>query len=157
MRATYGAQKVLWVPGLVGQDITDDHIDATSRFVRPGVVLVQLAPPYRHDIWAQDALLQYEILSASTDAKGRPLQVVTIEGPDTTRVQSPDFLDSYVNYYPANGAIITAQFGDIVKDAAAKATLESLFPRRVVEQLNVDNLHSGGGGVHCVTQQEPVA
>ena len=157
MRSAYGAQKVLWVPGLVGQDITDDHIDATSRFVRPGVVLVQLAPPYRHDIWAQDALDQYQILSASTDAKGRPLQVVTIEGPDTTRVQSPDFLDSYVNYYPANGAIITAQFGDIVKDAAAKATLESLFPRRVVEQLNVDNLHSGGGGVHCVTQQEPVA
>ena len=157
MCAAYGARKVLWVPGLVGQDITDDHIDATSRFVRPGVVLVQLAPPYRTDIWAMDAREQFQILSASIDARGRPLQVVTIEGPDKVRVSNPDFLDSYVNYYPANGAIITAQFGDTAKDAAAKATLMSLFPGRLVEQLDVDNLHSGGGGTHCVTQQEPIA
>ena len=157
MCAAYGARKVIWVPGIVGQDITDDHIDATSRFVAPGTVLVQLAPPYRTDIWAMDALEQFRVLSAATDARGRKLNIVTIEGPDILRVDNPDFLDSYVNFYPANGAIITAQFGDAIKDAAARATLMALFPDHVVEQLDVDNLHSGGGGIHCVTQQEPVA
>lgn len=37
----YGATKMIWMKGIVGQDITDDHIDGTSRFVRPGVVFTQ--------------------------------------------------------------------------------------------------------------------
>ncbi|MFI9046870.1 agmatine/peptidylarginine deiminase [Streptomyces sp. NPDC053427] len=40
----YGAEKMIWVPGVRGQDITDNHIDVTSRFIRPGVVMVQLPP-----------------------------------------------------------------------------------------------------------------
>ncbi|MFI6847562.1 agmatine deiminase family protein [Kitasatospora sp. NBC_00085] len=42
-------------------------------------------------------------------------------------------------------------------DAAAKARLQSLFPGRVVEQLNIDYIGLGGGGIHCVTQPQPVA
>jgi len=76
----YGATKMIWAPGIKGRDITDDHADATSRFVRPGVVLVQLPPPGRTDIWAADARQQHHILSNSTDAKGRPLQVLTLGG-----------------------------------------------------------------------------
>ncbi|MEU3460761.1 agmatine deiminase family protein [Streptomyces sp. NPDC006733] len=40
---------------------------------------------------------------------------------------------------------------------AARATLARLFPGRVVEQLNIGRLGAGGGGIHCVTQQQPVA
>ena len=40
----YGATTMVWAPGVKGRDITDDHIDATSRFARPGVVLVQVPP-----------------------------------------------------------------------------------------------------------------
>ncbi|MFC9582575.1 agmatine deiminase family protein [Streptomyces yangpuensis] len=29
-------------------------------------------------------------------------------------------------------------------------------PGRVVEQLDIDRLGTGGGGIHCVTQQQPV-
>lgn len=78
-------------------------------------------------------------------------------GPATVRSSALDFLDSYVNFYPAEGAVITAQFGDRDADAAAAAVLTDLFPGREVVQLDVDRLHGGGGGIHCVTQQEPAA
>nr|WP_315475749.1 agmatine deiminase family protein [uncultured Undibacterium sp.] len=156
MMAAYGATKVIWVPGIKGQDITDDHIDATTRFIRPGVVMVQVAPISDTSIWGFDSRQQFAILSSATDAKGRKLRVIAVNPPKTTRVTSRDFLKSYMNFYVCNGAVITAQFGDATADAAAKAALQTAFPGRVIEMLNLDRLYNGGGGVHCATQQEPI-
>lgn len=66
----YGAEKMIWVPGVRGRDITDNHIDVTSRFVRPGVVMVQMPPDDRGDVWARDAREQFAIMSGATDARG---------------------------------------------------------------------------------------
>ncbi len=157
----FGAGKLIWVsPGIRGRDITDDHVDATSRFVRPGVVMVQLPPPGRNDVWAEDARRQHATLSGATDARGRRLRVLTVEGPDELpRLPARDrgsFLDSYVNWCVTNKTVITTQFGDAVKDAAAKAAIGAAFPGRTVVQLNLDRLYgAGGGGIHCITMQEP--
>ncbi|WP_406865567.1 agmatine deiminase family protein [Streptomyces sp. HUAS MG47] len=32
-----------------------------------------------------------------------------------------------------------------------------LYPDRRVEQLDIDRLGTGNGGIHCLTQQQPVA
>ncbi|WTW93499.1 agmatine deiminase family protein [Streptomycetaceae bacterium NBC_01309] len=153
--AAYGASKMLWVPGVKGQDITDDHIDATSRFIRPGVVMVQVPPANRTDIWARDARQQLAILSAATDAKGRRLQVIRINGPDRLRSDSPDFVDSYVNFHVTNSTVVMSQFGDTVKDEAARQVVAGAYPGRQVIQLNTDRIGEGGGGIHCTTMQEP--
>lgn len=154
--AAYGADRMIWAPGIKGQDITDDHIDVTSRFVRPGVVLVQVPPADRTDVWAQDARRQLAILSAATDARGRRLQVLRVDGPVTLRSDNPDFVDSYLNFHLVNGAVITAQFGDAVRDAGARQALAAAFPGREVVQLDVDRLMAGGGGIHCSTMQQPL-
>ncbi len=154
--AAYGATKMIWAPGIVGLDITDAHIDGTARFVRPGVALVQLSPPDKNDAWAANARQVRDILRQATDAKGRRLQVIEIQGPRSVRSSSADFLDSYVNFHLVNGAVITAQFGDAERDEACRRALESAFPGRTVEQLDVDRLHEGGGGIHCITMQEPL-
>ncbi|MFJ5673981.1 agmatine/peptidylarginine deiminase [Streptomyces sp. NPDC093097] len=154
--AAYGAEKMIWVPGVRGRDITDNHIDVTSRFVRPGVVLVQLPPDDRNDVWARDAREQYAILSTATDAKGRRLQVIRVDGPDHVRSRSSTFVDLYLNFHLVNGAVITAQFGDARTDAAARRTLAEAFPGREVIQLDVDRLMGGGGGIHCSTMHQPV-
>ncbi|MCX5010106.1 agmatine deiminase family protein [Streptomyces sp. NBC_00555] len=155
--AAYGADKMIWAPGIKGQDITDDHIDVTSRFVRPGVVMVQVPPADRTDIWARDAREQLAILSAATDAKGRRLQVIRVDGPRTLRSDNPDFVDSYLNFHLANDAVITSQFGDEARDAGARQALAAAFPGRTVVQLDVDRLMGGGGGIHCSTMQQPAA
>ncbi|MFN8125688.1 MAG: agmatine deiminase family protein [Candidatus Nanopelagicales bacterium] len=155
MLTAYGARKVIWVPGVRGRDITDDHIDSTCRFVRPAVVIVQVPPAGRTDIWARTARRQLHTLERATDAQGRPLQIVRLAGPDRVRSRNPDFLDSYVNFAVVNGAVITANFGDPHTDALARDTLGQAFPGREVVQLDVDHLHSGGGGIHCSTMQQP--
>ncbi|MFB7783248.1 agmatine/peptidylarginine deiminase [Streptomyces vinaceus] len=152
----YGADKMIWVPGIKGKDITDDHIDVTSRFIRPGVVMVQVPPADRDDVWARDAREQFSILSAATDARGRKLRVIRVEGPDTVRSKDSQFVDSYLNFHVVNGAAITAQFGDAVKDAAARRALAEAFPGRAVVQIDVDRLMAGGGGIHCSTMHEPL-
>ncbi|QKW09844.1 agmatine deiminase family protein [Streptomyces sp. NA04227] len=152
----YGAERMIWVPGVRGKDITDNHIDVTSRFIRPGVVMVQLPPADRNDVWARDAREQFRILSGETDARGRRLEVMTVEGPDSVRSRKRDFVDSYMNFHVVNGAVVTAQFGDRVKDAAARHALAGAFPGREIVQIDVDRLMAGGGGIHCSTMQEPL-
>ncbi|MFE7558277.1 agmatine/peptidylarginine deiminase [Kitasatospora sp. NPDC057500] len=152
----YGADTMIWLPGIKGQDITDDHVDVTSRFVRPGVVMVQLPPADRNDVWARDAREQFALLSAATDARGRRLQVIPVHGPDSVRSRSSKFVDSYLNFHLVNGGVITTQFGDAHKDAAAREALAAAFPGREVVQIDVDRLMAGGGGIHCSTMHEPL-
>nr|WP_229846177.1 agmatine deiminase family protein [Streptomyces atratus] len=155
----YGASKVIWFDGVRGQDITDDHVDATSRFLAPGKALVQMPLASDNDAYANDARRQYQVLSTSTTATGSAMTVTTLQGPDYNKIRSTNqnFLASYANYYLCNGAVISANFGDTTADGAAKATMARLYPDRVIEQLNIDRLGTGGGGIHCVTQQQPIA
>jgi agmatine deiminase len=159
MCAAYGASKVIWFPGIAGHDITDDHVDATSRFLGPGQGAVQVPDPSEHDIWATDEKQQDQILSAATDAQGTAIAVTQIHGPDYNlirRSRNPNFVGAYANYYVCNGAVISAQFGDVKTDEAAAATLAGLFPDREIVQLDIDAIGAGGGGIHCVTQQQPL-
>ncbi|RSS83047.1 agmatine/peptidylarginine deiminase [Streptomyces sp. WAC06614] len=157
LRTAYGASKVIWFDGVRGQDITDDHVDATSRFLAPGRALVQMPLSTDTDVYAKDARQQYQILSTATTASGARITADKLQGPDYYRIRSadPNFLASYANYYVCNGAVISAHFGDTRADGAAVATLTRLFPGRVVERLDIDRLGTGGGGIHCVTQQQP--
>ncbi|MER8048134.1 agmatine deiminase family protein [Streptomyces sp. NPDC094032] len=159
MCAAYGASKVIWFDGVRNQDITDDHVDATSRFLAPGKALVQMPLSTDTDAYAKDARQQYQVLSSATTASGAPMAVSKLQGPDYYKIRSTnrDFLASYANYYLCNGAVISGQFGDTAADTAARATLARLYPDRVIEQLNIDRLGTGGGGIHCVTQQQPVS
>ncbi|MGW8761483.1 agmatine deiminase family protein [Streptomyces sp. NPDC055815] len=159
MCEAYGATKVIWFDGVRGQDITDDHVDATSRFLAPGEALVQMPVAADNDAFARDARRQYSTLSASTTAKGRAMDVMRLQGPDYNKIRSTnrDFLASYANFYLCNDAVISAQFGDRRADEAARVTLQRLYPDRYIEQLNIDRLGTGGGGIHCVTQQQPAA
>ncbi|WP_237072530.1 agmatine deiminase family protein [Pseudaestuariivita rosea] len=152
----YGAQKMIWAPGLAGQDITDFHIDALARFVAPGRVIIQMpGNTDMSDDWVRTAHQTRSILAEATDAKGRRLQITEIYDPERPRVRDPDFLASYVNYYVCNGAVIMAQFGDDDADSEAIRTIGQLYPDREVVTLNTDALGWIGGGIHCATQQQP--
>lgn len=153
-----GAEKVIWAPGVKGADITDYHIDSLARLVAPGTVLIQLPEQMDpRDPWSVAAFETYDILELSRDAREKPLHLVTIPEPVDTRIESADFVASYVNYYICNGAVIAAEFGDPEADTIARQTLSKLYPGREIVMLNVDPIGEVGGGIHCATQQQPVA
>lgn len=151
-----GGEKLIWAPGIKGADITDYHIDSLARFTRPGQVLIQL--PERvdeRDPWSAAAFETYEILKRSTDAGGKPLALIVVPEPYDTRIASPDFVASYVNYYVCNGAVVAARFGDDDTDAEARDLLATAFPGREIVTVDVDPIGQTGGGIHCATQQQP--
>lgn len=154
--ATMGAKKTIWAPGIKGADITDYHIDALARFVKPGQVLIQIGEKVDpDDPWSVAAARTYDILAAATDARGKKLELVELPEPYDIRVDSPDFVSSYVNYYVCNGGVIAAQFGDRDADREAARILRKLYPGREVVMLNIDAVGEVGGGIHCATHEQP--
>lgn len=153
-----GGQKMIWAPGIAGKDITDYHIDALARFVGPGKLLIQLGDTIDpEDPWSVSGHETLEILRQSTDARGRKLEILRLPDPVDIRSSAPDFVASYVNYYVCNDAVIAAQFGDETADGHAREMLQSLYPGRTVEMLEIDAIGESGGGIHCATQQQPKA
>jgi agmatine deiminase len=44
LKPLLGLRKIIWLPGIRGQDITDGHTDFYARFARPGVVVAGYDP-----------------------------------------------------------------------------------------------------------------
>ena len=156
LEAALGIKKVVWIPGLRGEDITDGHPDAFVRFVRPGVVVAEL-PAEDDGLWFDAAREAIAILGAAQDARGRRLEIVVMRGPAKLRsdVQTDQFAASYIGYHACNGGLIMPEFGDKAADREARETLSRLHPGREVIQLDVDRICEGGGSIHCVTREQP--
>ena len=94
-------------------------------------------------------------LAAATDAKGRRLDVIDLPAPDTL-TDAHGFVDwSYVNHLVINGAVIACAFGEPVADARAADILAAAYPGRRIIPVDARELFNRGGGVHCITQQQP--
>lgn len=153
---TLGATAIIWAPGVKGADITDYHIDALARFVRPGVVLIQLPDEIDEaDPWSVAAFETYGIIENRKSLANLNMQLAIVPQPLNPRIKTDDFVASYVNYYVCNGAVIGAEFGDEQTDAEAKQVLTELYPNREIVMLNVDHLGEIGGGIHCATHEQP--
>ena len=152
-----GLDKIIWLPGIAGRDITDGHTDFYVRFVKPGLVFAGVDPdPASYDYAVTREHLA--ILADASDAAGRPLEVVELVAPTEIREAflTDDFAAGYIGYYLCNDAVIMQSFGDGRADEAARDWLQWAYPTRSVEQLAIDAIAAGGGSIHCATQQEPV-
>lgn len=158
LKQTLGVEKVLWLAGVRGQDITDAHVDSLVRFAAPGVVLLDRAHPGTPpDSWSRSADQAKSVLSAATDARGRRLEIIDLPQPDLNRItgQGDDFVSTYANFYIANDAVFMPRFGDGRADDRARGILREHFPQREVVPIAIDTIASGGGGIHCSTHDQP--
>jgi len=156
LKRLLGIDKIIWLPGIAGRDITDGHTDFYARFTQPGVVVAALdTDPQSYDHAVTRSHLA--ILQNATDARGRKLKVVVLQAPADTRprYRNDDFAAGYINFYVCNGAVIAPQFGDARADRHCQAVLREQFPGRDIVQLDIDAIAAGGGGIHCTTQQQP--
>jgi agmatine deiminase len=157
LRAMLGVQKIIWLPGDLTDEATDGHVDGYVAFFRPAAVLCEtVADPAdpRFRIMAENR----KVLQSETDARGRRFELLPIvEAPRTAVPDGEEiYCRSYVNFYLANGAVIAPAYG-IAEDAAAADTLRRAYPDRELVLLELRDLFRGGGGIHCITQQEPRA
>lgn len=156
LKELLGLKKIIWLKGIKGKDITDGHTDFYARFVKPGVVVVSRdTDKSSHDYKiTRDNI---KILQSATDANNKPFELVILDTPwdINTKFGTKDFAAGYVGYYVCNGAVIMQKFGDESADADAKEKIAKAFPSHRIEQITIDGIASGGGSIHCATQQEP--
>lgn len=151
-----GVDKVLWLGSGLLNDHTDGHVDTVVRFVRPGLVV--LMEPRSTDDPNRDVLRDIaREVEALRDARGRPIEVVRIPSPG--RVLDGDgkiMPASYVNFYVSNASVVVPTYGTPWDDEAIEL-LGALFPGKHALGIDARALLTGGGALHCITQQQPMA
>jgi agmatine deiminase len=135
-------------------DMTDGHVDGVCAFAQPGVLLLD-ATRDSGSQYAEVARENRRALELARDAHGRGFELIELyEASEAVDPDAAVFCASYTNFYIANGAIIMPAYG-IEADQLAAQTLAKAFPGREVVPVRINHLAHGGGGVHCITQQQP--
>jgi agmatine deiminase len=164
---------VIWLGKGVHLDETGGHVDNLCAYVRPGEVVLS---------WTRDKNdPQYEIsrdaherLAAARDARGRRFKVHKLLQPGPLHMTAEEaagidaaphaksrhagsrLAGSYVNFYIGTRRVVMPLL-DTRRDGAALRTLQELFPKREVVGVPGREILLGGGNIHCVTQQVPLA
>ncbi|OYD85301.1 agmatine deiminase family protein [Azospirillum brasilense] len=148
-----GISSVIWLGEGYQDDETDGHIDEIALFVKPGVVMaITTDDPGDANFKAfQDNL---DRLKRARDAQGRELEVIPVRQPARRDENSVRLTLSYTNLYIANGGIVMPAFEDSADDEAFRIVRRA-FPDREVVQVPALDIVRGGGGIHCITQQQP--
>ena len=170
-----GAEKVIWLPRGIYQDETNEHVDNVCAFIRPGEAVLAWTDK-KEDPQYQLSCQCLEALEAETDARGRKLTVHRLPIPDEpvlverqdleglsfeegedTREEGERLAASYVNFYFSNGAVIMPAFGgrNETSDRRAAEILQKICPEREVIPVFARDILTGGGNIHCITQQIP--
>ena len=145
----FGVEKVVWILGAPRGDITGGHVDGIARFIDANTVVVARHVDENHP----EANL-YEEAAEIIEAAGFEVRRMDIPGHVSYRgIKMPAI---YVNWLVANGVVVMTGFGEPDWDNAAKATVESYFPGRDVVVIETLDLWYSGGGVHCVTNDQPM-
>jgi agmatine deiminase len=158
LREFLGVEQVIWLKGGPVDDVTDGHVDMVAAFARPGCVLALHCEDRSN---ADFATLREnrDILRNSRDARGRAIEVIDIpQAPASYIDRTGGRLGlSHVNFYMANGGIVLPWYGAPEHDEAVLAIFRNVFPDRRIVTVATRDLLYGGGNIHCITQQEPVA
>ncbi|WP_336631935.1 MULTISPECIES: agmatine deiminase family protein [unclassified Microbacterium] len=158
LRRTLGTTRAIWLPRGLTRDYddfgTNGHVDIVATFPSPGRVLLHTQTDPAHPDHAVSAEL-HALLAAQTDAAGRTLEVIPLPAPETLRDDEGVVDWSYVNHLVVNGGVIACGFGEERADARARAILAEAYPGREVVTVDARPIFARGGGIHCITQQQP--
>lgn len=152
-----GVEKVIWLVsglGLEEDPDTDGHVDGVAAFIGPARVVLHMVRDPRHPDFAN--LQENRRRLETVDAAGRPIDVVELDlRAAPVRVGDKDIVETYINFYQANGAVIVPTAGN-ADDLPTLERLGEIFVGREVVGVPTPVIGYGGGGIHCITQQVPV-
>lgn len=146
-----GTSKALWLERGLTRDYEDfgtlGHVDIVACFAPDGRVLIHDQQNPNHPDYLVSAEVRKLFISAG-------YQVVSVPAPEVLR-DSQGFVDySYINHYVLNNAVLLCAF-DEKRDKDVKAMLRDVYPGREIVLIDSRELFARGGGIHCITQQQP--
>ncbi|MRH88673.1 agmatine deiminase family protein [Nocardia sp. SYP-A9097] len=158
LRRTIGIDTAIWLPRGLWRDSqrfgTRGHADIVAALPSPGVVLVhdQRDPEHPDYELSRELVQQFE---SEISCTGKPFEVIPVPAPRTLRDEE-GFVDySYINHYVCNNAVILCGFDD-ANDAEAAEIMSLAYPGRAIVTVDAREIFARGGGIHCITQNEPL-
>ncbi len=146
-----GTNEVIWFKRGLTRDYEDygtqGHIDIVACFVNETTVLFHDQQDQCHP----DFLVSAEVRQTILDAGLTPLKM---PAPKILRDEVGWVDYSYVNHYLVNGGVILCAFDD-ENDEKARATIQNCYPDREIVMVDAREIFARGGGIHCITQQQP--
>lgn len=121
----------------------DHRVDNIARFVGERTILHTCD----HDSH------NYNVLSNSFDLYKREYWLTQMPIPEFASIY--ELPASYLNFYIANDVVLVPTFSED-NDELAQNILQECFPERRIVGIRSQELVKGFGGIHCITQQQPV-
>jgi agmatine deiminase len=154
---TIGATHAIWLPRGLTRDYdefgTRGHVDIVATIPSPGVILLHDQEDHAHPDHAVSRQLR-ELLSDARDARGERFDIVGVPAPKTLADEGGPVDWSYINHLVVNDAVIACTYDD-PQDDRALGVLADAYPGRRVVGVDARPLFDRGGGIHCITQQQP--
>ena len=147
-----GTSKAIWLKRGLTRDYeefgTQGHVDIVACFAPDGRVLYHDQKNPNHPDYQVSSEVRETFIRAG-------LEVVSVPAPETLS-DHEGFVDySYINHYVLNNGVLLCSFDD-PRDKEAKAILREVYPGREIVLVDARELFARGGGIHCITQQQPV-
>ncbi|MGJ9373677.1 agmatine deiminase family protein [Nesterenkonia sp. CF4.4] len=152
-----GTTHAVWFPRGLTRDYeefgTRGHVDMFAAFTPSGSILLHRQNDPSHPDHEVTRTLR-AFLETARDAAGEPLHIIDVPAPATI-LQDGEHVDwTYINHYVANGVVVLCAYDDPHDDDAA-AILAQAYPDRRIELVDARDILRFGGGIHCITQQQP--
>ena len=147
-----GVTNVIWLKGSPDEDITDGHIDGLMRFADANTIVTMTKEDY-YETYDYTPKGDYSKIINAKNTDGQKYNIVTL--PITAEVvEWLGWRANYLNYYAGNEVVLVPVYGDVM-DSKALKTLGKIYPDKEIIPINGEILALLGGGIHCVTQQQP--
>jgi agmatine deiminase len=153
-----GTTAAVWVSRGLTRDYddfgTNGHVDIVATITAPGQLLLHMQNDPEHPDYAVCRALRAELTDA-VDAAGRHFEITEIPAPETIHDDEGPVDYSYVNHLVVNDGVIACGFGEERADSRAREILADVYPGRSVVTVDARPIFAVGGGIHCITQQQP--
>ncbi|MFN4848296.1 MAG: agmatine/peptidylarginine deiminase [Rhodoluna sp.] len=152
LKEKLGVNDIVWIRRGLTRDYeaygTKGHIDIVACFSDEQTILMHDQQDQNHP----DYTVSHEV--AARLAELQNINLIKVPAPKVLKDQR-GFVDySYINHYILNGAVLLCAFDD-ANDAEAKAILAEAYPGREIRLIDARPIFAKGGGIHCITQQQP--
>lgn len=135
IKDVFNVKDIIWLKRGLEGDHTDGHVDNVARFIGKDRIIVNKGLETKNEIvkWS--------------DSHNKKLEIIEIPLP----LPPPA---SYINFIFVNGGIIVPTF-NVDTDKKALGIFKKIFPDRKIIGIDCSLLIQEGGGLHCMTKQEP--
>jgi agmatine deiminase len=151
LKRTLGVEKVIWLERGLTRDYdefgTRGQVDIVATFCDTETILYHDQQNPEHP----DFEISKEVKNVLSETG---FKLIGVPAPKITKDEEGWVDYSYINHYVCNGAVILCAFDD-PGDEVAKEIMSQAYPGREIVLVDAREIFARGGGIHCITQQQP--